>query len=338
MNDPQPEGHVASYIGRRKFLATLGGAAAWPLAARGQQAAKVARIGFLGPTTPSSVEGRLDRFRAGLRDLGYVEGQNIFIDFRWAEGNYARLAAFATELIRLKVDVLVTYGTPATLAVKQATTTLPIVMLSSGDAVATGIVASLAHPGGNVTGSTSFDAEINAKRLEVLKEACPSARRIAILLNPGNPLNATTVQAMRLAAEALKLELHPVEARPPDELQSMVSGMIKSRVDAVAATQDSLFVSNARKIAEITTNNRLPLFGYPEFARAGGLFGWGENIPDQWYRGAFFVDKILKGAKPADLPVERPTKFDLVINLKTARALGLEISPTLLARADEVIE
>jgi putative ABC transport system substrate-binding protein len=324
---------------RRAFITLLGSAtAAWPHGALAQQVAKVARIGFPGPTTPSGVEGRLDRFRAGLRDLGYVEGQNIFIDFRWAEGNYARLTAFAAELIGLKVDVLVTHGTPATLAVKQATATLPIVTLATGDAVATGIVASLAHPGGNVTGSTSFDAEINAKRLEVLKDACPLAGRIAILLNPGNQLNPMTIQAMRLAAEALKLELHPIEVRGLDELQSVVSRMNTSRVDAVAATQDSLFTSNAGRIAEITTSNRLPLFGYPEFARAGGLFGWGDNIPDQFYRGAYFVDKILKGAKPADLPVERPTKFDLVINLKTARALGLEISPTLLARADEVIE
>jgi putative ABC transport system substrate-binding protein len=324
---------------RRRFITLLtGAAAASPLVARAQQPAQIARIGFLGATSQAGVEGLLDRFRAGLRDLGYVEGQNVFIDFRWAEGNYARLEEFAAELVRLKVDVLVTYGTPGALAAKRATTAVPIVMLVTGDAVATGIIASLARPGGNLTGSTAFDAEINAKRLEALKEACPFAERIAILLNPGNPLNATTIQGMRLTAKALKLELQQFEARNSDELQSVVSRMMKSRVDAVTATQDSVVNSNARRIAEITAKNRLPSIGAPEFARAGGLIGYGVNLSDLYYRGAYFVDKILKGAKPADLPVEQPTRFELVINLTTAKSLGLTIPPTLLARADEVIE
>jgi putative ABC transport system substrate-binding protein len=326
---------------RRAFITLIGGAtAAWPLAARAQQPAGIARIGFIGPTTPlgAETEGRLDRFRAGLRDLGYVEGQNIFIDFRWAEGNYVRLTEFAAELIRLKVDILVTYGTPGTLAAKQASTTVPIVMLVSGDAVATGIIASLARPGGNVTGSTFFDPELSAKRIELLREAFPSARRIAILLNPGNPVNAPGIKAMGITAEALKLELQPFEARSRDELEGVISRMIKTRVDAVAVTTDSIFVTYASRIAEITANNRLPSIGFVELAQAGGLFGYGVNIPELWYRGAFFVDKILKGAKPSDLPVEQPTKFELVINLKTARALGLEVPPTLLSRADDVIE
>jgi putative ABC transport system substrate-binding protein len=323
---------------RRDFITVLGGAAAWPLAARAQQAAKIARIGFLGATTPAGIESRLERFRAGLRDLAYVEGKNILIDFRWAEGNYARLAEYAAELVRLRVDILVTYGTPGTLAAKQATETVPIVMLVSGDAVATGIIASLARPGGNVTGSTFFDPELNAKRLELIKEISPSAKRIAVLVNPGNPVNAPIIQAMERTAERLRLELQTFEARTADEFQSVVSNIAKQRDDAVAVTQDPLFVSNIRKIAEIARNNRLAAIGFVEFAQVGGLIGYGPNMDDLWYRGAYFVDKILKGTKPADLPVEQPTKFELLINLTTAKALGLEIPPTLLARADEVIE
>jgi putative ABC transport system substrate-binding protein len=326
-------------VRRRDFITLLGGAAAaWPLAARAQQPAKIARIGFLGATTPAGIESRLERFRAGLRDLAYVEGKNILIDFRWAEGNYARLAEYAAELVRLRVDILVTYGTPGTLAAKQATETVPIVMLVSGDAVATGIIASLARPGGNVTGSTFFDPELNAKRLELIKEISPSAKRIAVLVNPGNPVNAPIIQAMERTAERLRLELQTFEARTADEFQSVVSNIAKQRDDAVAVTQDPLFVSNITKIAEIARNNRLAAIGFVEFAQVGGLIGYGPNMDDLWYRGAYFVDKILKGTKPADLPVEQPTKFELVINLKTAKALGVTVPPTLLARADEVIE
>jgi putative ABC transport system substrate-binding protein len=303
-----------------------------------QGAAKTARIGFLRADTQSGIESRLERFRAGLRDLGYVEGDNIFIDFRWAEGNYLRLAEFAAELVRLKVDLLVTYGTPATLAAKQATTTVPIVMIVSGDAIATGIVASLARPGGNVTGSTFFGPELNAKGVELLKEAFPSASRVAILLNPDNPVNALVLQAMVLTANTLKLELQPFEARTGGELQSVFSKMITTRLDAIAITDDTLFVANARRIADIMANNRLPSTGFVDFAQVGGLIGYGVNFPDVWHRGAYFVDRILRGAKPADLPVQQPTKFELVINQKTAKALGITIPPQLLARADEVIE
>ena len=280
----------------------------------------------------------MERFRAGLRDFGYVEGDNIFIDFRWAEGNYARLAEFAAELVRLKVDLLATYGTPGTLAAKQATTTVPIVMIVSGDAVATGIIASLARPGGNVTGLTFFSPELNAKGLELLKEGFPSASRVAILLNPGNPLNAPVLRAMMLTANALKLELQPFEARTPDEFRGVFSKIIETRPDAIAVTDDTLFVANVRRITEILANNRLPSIGFVDFAQVGGLIGYGVNFPDLWYRAAYFVDRILKGAKPADLPVQQPTKFELVINQKTAKALGITIPPTLLATADEVIE
>jgi len=330
---------MASHIERRKFLATLlgGAAVAWPLAARAQQPPKITRIGFLGATAPSDVFA-LDRFRAGLRDLGYVEGENILIDFRWAEGNYARLAEYATELIRLRVDILVTHGTPGTLAARQATKTVPIVMIVSGDAVATGLIASLARPGGNVTGSTFFDPELSAKRLELIKELSPSAKRVAVLLNPGNPVNAPIIEAMGRTAESLRLELQTFEARTPDEFQTVVSNMIRQRVDAVAVTQDTPFVSNSRKIAEIASNNRLAAIGFVYFAQVGGLLGYGPDIGDLWYRGAYFVDKILKGTKPADLPAEQPTRFILTINARTAKTLDVEIPATLLARADEVIE
>jgi putative tryptophan/tyrosine transport system substrate-binding protein len=324
---------------RREFITLLGGAAAaWPHAAWAQQTSRAARIGFLGLSTPSAVEPRLRRFRAGLRDLGYVEGQNIFIDFRWAEENYSRLVEFAAELLHLKADILVTYGTPGTLAAKQATTTTPIVMIVSGDAVATGIVASLARPSGNVTGSTFFNPELSAKRLEVVKEVHPSARRVAILLNPGNPISAPVMRATEIVAKRLGLELLSFETRRSDELRSTFLGMSGAGVDAVGVTDDTLFVGNARVIAELAINNRLPSIGFTEFAPAGGLIGYGVNLGDLWYRGAFFIDRILKGTQPADLPVEQPTKFGMAINLNTAKTLGLEVPPTLLARADEVIE
>jgi putative tryptophan/tyrosine transport system substrate-binding protein len=242
--------------------------------------AKPARIGFLGVDTHSGVESRLERFRAGLRELGYVEGENILIDFRWAEGNYARLAEFATELVRLKVDLLVTYGTPGTLAAKQATTTVPIVMIVSGDALATRIVASLAHPGGNVTGSTFFGPELNAKGVELLKEAFPSASRVAVLLNPDNPVTAPVLQAMVLMADRLKLELQPFEARTAGEFQSVFSKMIPTLLDAIVITDDALFVANAGRIADIMSTTRLPSVGFADFARVGGLIGYGVNFPD----------------------------------------------------------
>jgi putative ABC transport system substrate-binding protein len=324
---------------RREFITLLGGAAAsWPIAARAQQAAKTARIGFLGADTQSGVESRLERFRAGLRDLGYVEGDNVFIDFRWAEGNYARLPDFAAELVRLKVDLLVTYGTPGTLAAKKATTAVPIVMIVSGDAIATGIVVSLARPGGNVTGSTFFAPELNAKGVELLKEAFPSASRVAILLNPDNPVTAPILQAMVLTADKLKLELQPLEARTAREFQGTFSKMLKIRPDAIALTDDAVFIANARTIADTIAENRLPSVGFVNFAQVGGLIGYGVDFPDLWYRAAYFVDRILKGAKAADVPVQQPTKFKLVINVKTAKILGLEVPATLLARADEVIE
>jgi putative ABC transport system substrate-binding protein len=299
----------------------------------------VYRIGFLGTASASAQAKRVDALRAGLRDLGYVEGKNIVIEFRWAEGRYDRLPDLAAELVRLKVDVLVTAGTPGTLAAKKATTTVPIVMVGIGDAVATGVVASLARPGGNITGSTDSVPELMAKLLELLKEIMPRTRRVAVLVNPDNPSRPSPVlKAMGTTAGSLKVELQKFEARGPSELESAFSRMAKSRVDAVVVTTDVLFNYNVAAVADLAAKKRLPSAGAKAFAEAGGLIGYGLNFPDMDRRAAYFVDKILKGVKPEDLPVQQPTKFELVVNLKTAKALGLTIPQTLLLRADQIIE
>jgi len=323
---------------RREVIAALGGAAAWPLGAGAQPSPKIAHLGFLGVTTPSAVEKTLARFRLGLRDRGYIEGQNIFIDFRWAEGNYARLSEYAAELIRLRSDILLTYGTPGTLAAKKSTTTVPIVMLVSGDAVATGVIASLARPGGNVTGSTFFDPELHVKQLELIKKVIPTVKRVAVLTNPGNPVDAAILTAMGRTAEALKLEMQPFEVQQADQLRNVVANVADVGIAAVVATGDALLRSNAARLSELMIEHRLPLVGDVDFANAGALLGYGVNLGDLWYRGAYFVDEILKGTKPANLPVEQPTRFVLVINLNTARALGISFPLELLALADEVIE
>jgi putative ABC transport system substrate-binding protein len=274
-----------------------------------------------------------------LRDLGYVEGKNLVMEFRWADGMYDRLPNLAAELVRLKVDVIVTGGTPGTRAAKQATATIPIVMAVSGDAVATGLIASLARPGGNITGTTYFDPELAAKRLELLKEAVPRATRVGVLTNPDNPQTmGTTLQYIRRAAESLKLNLSIFEARSPNEFEHIFSAMVESRVDAVAVVDDGMFIANQRKIADIAANKRLPLTGAKELAETGGLIGYGVDFVQTYYRAAYFVDRILKGTKPGDLPVEQSAKFELVINLKTAKALGLTIPQSLLQRADVLIQ
>jgi len=309
------------------------------LVAEGQQAEKVYRIGYLGNASASAQAKRVESLRAGLRDLGYVEGKNIVIEFRWAEGRYDRLPDLAAELVRLKVDVLVTAGTPGTLAAKQATTTIPIVMVGIGDAVATGVVASLARPGGNITGSTDSVPELMAKLLELLKEIMPRTRRVAVLVNPDNPpRRAPTFKAMESTAGSLKVELQKFEARRPSEFESAFSRMAKSRVDAVVVTSDVLFNYNVAAVADLAAKTRLPSAGVKAFAEAGGLLGYGLNFPDMDRRAAYFVDKILKGVKPEDLPVQQPTKFELVVNLKTAKALGLTIPQSILVRADQVID
>ena len=324
---------------RRAFITLLGGAAAaWPYAARGQQPGKMARIGFLGSATAAGSAESVEALRAGLRDFGHVEGSNIVIEFRWAEGKYDRLSDLVAELIRLNVDVIVTHGTPGTRTAKQATTTIPIVMAISGDAVATGLVSSLARPEANLTGSTFFLPQLNAKRLEVLKEACPGISHPAALSNPDNPVSRPIIPAMQSVAIALSLNLETSRAQGPSEFDRAFVAMAGSRVDSVVVTEDGEFAPSFRAIATLALANRLPSIGAKEYAEAGGLIGYGVNILSLYRRAAYFVDRILKGAKPADLPVEQPAKFELVMNLKTAKALGLEIPPILLTRADEVIE
>ena len=325
---------------RRKLIVALGaGALAAPLGSLAQQKGKVWRIGFLGAATASGSARRVEALRAGLRDLGYVEGKNIVIDFRWAEGNYERLPQLAAELVRLKVDVLVTAGTPSILAAKSATTTIPIVMASGGDPVATGLVTSLARPGGNVTGMAGFSPELMVKRLELLKDVFPRARQVAVLFNPDNPSHIKiSLPVMDAAAKSLKLELHQFGARGPSEFESAFAAMAKRRVDAVVTSQDSMLTDNAGAIANLAAKMRLPSVGFPEFAEAGGLMAYGVNRVEFFRRAAYFVDRILKGARPGDLPVEQATRFETVLNLKSAKALGLQFPQAVLARADRVIE
>ena len=328
-----------SDMGRREFIAVLGGAAAaWPRAARAQQAGKVHRIGFLGSATAAGSAKPVESLRTGLREFGYVEGTNIGIEFRWAEGTYERLPRLAAELIATNVDVLIVHGTPAALVAKQATTTIPIVMAIIGDAVANGLVSNIARPEANLTGSTYFLPQLNAKRLELLKEACPHISHPAALSNPDNPVSRPIIPAMQAAASSLSLAVEVVQAQSPSEFSPAFAAMAKSRVDSVVVTQDGEFAASFRAIATLALANKLPSIGAREYAEAGGLIGYGADILRLYRRAAYFVDRILKGAKPGDLPIEQPTKFELIVNLKTAKALGLENPPMLLARADEVTQ
>ena len=326
-------------MNRRTFLSALSGSLlAAPLAAEAQQTGKVYRVAFLGSTSPSGYASQMEAFRRGLRDLGYVEGQNLVIEFRWAQGKNERLPELAAELVRLKPDVLVTHGPPGALAAKRATDTIPIVLGAIGAAVETGAVEGLARPGGNVTGLSFFVLELNAKRLEVLKEAVPRVGRVGVLLKRDNPANKPVLRAMEDAAQTLKLQLQPIEVRDPADLESAVSTLRKGNADAMAVHEEAMLIAEAGRIADLARKHHLPTVGFVEYARAGGLLAFGVNFPDLWRRAAGFVDKILKGARPADLPVERATKFELIINLKTAKALGLTIPPSLLQRADQVIQ
>ena len=325
---------------RRKLLVALGlGALAPPFASFAQQpATKVARIGFLGVTSAAEYASRVEALRAGLRDYGYVEGRNLVIEFRWAEGQHDRLPNLAAELVRLKPDVLVTHAVPGTRAAKQATTTIPIVSAAVIDPVALGFVASLARPGGNITGSTFFYAEIVTKRLELLKEALPRVTQVAVLVNPDSPAVGAVFNAMQLTAKSMKVALEKFDARQAVDFEGAFRAMAKSRVGAFIAVEDPLFFSHAKVIAELAAKQRLPSVGFNELAEAGGLIGYAPDFLQLWRRTAYFVDKILKGAKPGDLPIERPTRFELVVNQNTAKALGLTIPKTVLFRADRVIE
>jgi putative tryptophan/tyrosine transport system substrate-binding protein len=327
-------------MNRRSFVGTLGlGLLAAPLAAEAQQAGKVRRIGYLDQGSAARNRPYFEAFRQGLRDLGWVEGQNIAIEVRFAEGKTDQLPTLAAELVRLKVDLIVTSSTPAALAAKQATTTIPIVIGFAADPVGSGLVASLARPGGNITGWTHQGLELRAKYLDLLKEAVPKAHRFGVLWNPTNQVHKPSLKVIEAAAERLKVELHPVGVQDPKELESTFSAMVGKGVKALVVFPDGMFLAQTPLIITLAARNRLPtLYGVRDYPEAGGLMAYGANLSDMFRSGAAFVDKILKGAKPGDLPVEQPTKFELVINLKTAKALGLTIPQSLLLRADEVIQ
>jgi putative ABC transport system substrate-binding protein len=327
---------------RRQFITLLGGAVVvWPLAARAQQVGKVARIGYLGTSSPSLERQLVDAFRQRLRELGHVEGENIAIEYRWAEGRDDRLPSLAAELVRLKPDVIVTSGTPGTLAAKQATNTIPIIFASSGNPVQGGLVASYARPGGNVTGFTILGPDLEGKRLELLKETVSGLSRIAVLWNPTNPgLTAGYYQQMRAAATALGVTVQPAtEVRRADDLKNAFSAIASEHPHALFVLADRLLLAYRMQIVNFAATNRLPgMYPYREYVDAGGLMSYAPSDIDLFRRAAGYVHRILQGTKPANLPVEEPTKFELVINVKVAKAIGLDVSPTLLARADEVIE
>jgi putative tryptophan/tyrosine transport system substrate-binding protein len=326
-------------VRRRDFIALFGGAAVgWPLAARAQQAAKVARIGYLAGANPHASEA----FRQGLRDLGYLEGSNVVIEYRDAEGKLERNPALMAELVALKVDVIVAGNTAAALAAKQATRAIPIVFASVPDPVTSGLVTSLAQPGGNITGLSNLTVDLVGKCLELLTQAVPGVGRVAVLWQPGAFGGRTETDMLKgaeVAAQSLAVRLQFLEVRAPADFDRAFSEMTKARADALIVLSTSMLFVERRRLVDLATRHRLPaVYQQRETADAGGLMAYGANIADMYRRAATYVDKILKGAKPADLPVEQPTKFELVINLKTARALGITIPPSLLARADEVIE
>jgi putative ABC transport system substrate-binding protein len=329
-------------VKRREFIAGLGGAAAWPVAARAQQASRVARIGFLGTGSSPDTRVLIDAFQQGIRQLGYIEGQNIVIEYREAHGNIEQLANLATEFARIGLDLIVVPNTPVARAARQATTTIPIVAAAMGNPVADGLVSSLARPGGNVTGLTFLGPELTSKRLQLLKDALPKLSRVAALWHRdayGARTMSEMLETTEVAAQALRLQYQPVGVRGPAELDSAFFAMIHQDAEAVLIFPSPMFYVERRRIADLALRYRLPsMFIDREFVQVGGFIAYGASLTDLFRRSAIYVDKILKGAKPADLPVEQPTEFDLAINLKTAKALGLEISPQLLARADEVIE
>jgi putative ABC transport system substrate-binding protein len=322
-------------MNRRAFVTGLGAVLAAPLAAEAQQAGKVYRIGIL-----ANVSGDIwGPFIEGLRDLGYVEGQNITIEFRSSEAKYERLPDLAAELVRLKVDVIVAPADENVVVAKQATRTIPIVMAGSGDPVGGGLVASLAQPGGNVTGLSLSAPELAGKQLQLLKETVPRVSRVAVLLNPTNRAGHSLLGEAKVAAQSLRVQLQILEARRPDEFQSVFAAMARERAGALLVFPDGMFLLQRTRITDFAAKSSLPaMYGRREFVDAGGLMSYASSLGYNLRRAAAYVDKILKGAKPGDLPIEQPTKFELVINLKTAKALGLTIPPSLLARADQVIE
>ena len=323
---------------RREFIAGLGGAAAWPLVAQAQQAS-IPLVGFLTSAGAAANARYLDAFRSGMLELGYVEGSNIRYEYRFADGHLDRLPELAVDLVRIKPNVIVSAPLPTHMALRQATSTIPIVMATGADPVGFGLVTSLSHPGGNVTGLTNFAEVLAAKQVDLLRELIPRLSRLGALVNVTNPLHVPQLQETKAAAVTNGIDLMPVEIRYPDELGPAFETLAKERVEALAVPPDTVFSNFRRRIAELAAATRMPaIYGFREHVEDGGLMSYGPDNRGNYRRAAAYVDKILKGAKPGDLPIEQPTKFELVINLKTAKALGLEIPPQLLARADEVIE
>ena len=325
-------------VTRREFVAALGGAAAWPLVARGQQAAKLPTIGFLGPLTPATQKDWTAAFVQRIGELGWIEGRTVAIEYRWAEGRSERFGQIVAEFVQLKVDIIVTGGTAAVIAAKQATSLIPIVFGTAGDPIGTGLVASLARPGGNVTGLSNQSADAVGKRLELLREAVPNLRRLAIMANITVPIGKLEMDEVQAAARILDLDVAKVEIRRVEDIAPAIEAL-KGHTDALYIVTDPLLNTNRVRINMVALDSKLPtMHGFRGYVEAGGLMSYGTNLPKSFRRAADIVDKILRGAKPADIPVEQPTEFDLVINLTTAKALGLTIPPSLLARADELIE
>jgi putative ABC transport system substrate-binding protein len=321
---------------RREFITLVGGAAAaWPIATQGQQPVRLPTIGFLGSGTPNDW---IDALVQRLSELRWIVGSTVAIEYRWAEARNDRLAEFAAEFVRLKVDVILTVGTPSVLALMQATSSIPIVFVAVGDPVANGLVKSLARPGGNVTGLSNLARDLAGKRVEILREAIPGLRRLAILANVANVAVVLEMRDAQAAARSLGYEVITMEIRQAEDIAPAFA-RLGDRVDAIYIVIDALVVTNRASINALTLNARLPtMSGNRESVKAGGLISYGPNFPELFRRAADYIDKILRGAKPADIPVEQPAKFDLVVNLKTAKAIGIVVPPALLARADEVIE
>jgi putative ABC transport system substrate-binding protein len=324
---------------RREFITLLGGAAAaWPLAARAQQSTKLPTIGFLGANNATFERASTDAFVQRLRELGWIENRTVAIEYRWAEGRDERFAEIAAEFIRLKVDVILTYATPSSIAAKKATAAIPIVFAAAGDPVGTGLVASLARPGGNITGLSIQQTDLASKRLEMLREVVPGLRTVAILTDTGSPNSVLEMGEVQTAARMLGVAVVTSEVRRAEDIAPAFDAL-KGRADALYVCGAPLLSTNRIRINNLALGVRLPtMHGFREFIVAGGLMSYGPNFPSLFRRAAEYVDKVLRGAKPSDLPVEQPTKFDFIINVTTARVLGLEVPPTVLARADEVIE
>jgi putative tryptophan/tyrosine transport system substrate-binding protein len=327
-------------IARREFLIGLGAAFAWSLMARAQLPRTMYRIGFLGNTTAELEANLIEAFRQGLRDLGYEEGRNITIEYRWAEGKYERLPALITELVALNLDVMVTAGTPAALAVKKAAISVPLIIAAIGDPVGVGLVPSLARPGGNITGLSAEATDLEGKRLQLLGEVVTGLSHVAVMWNPLNRVfQEISIKRLNAAGETLRIRVQPVPVRVGEDLDAAFATLVKDKPHALIILADRVFLHNRARLMDFAAQNHLPgVYAYRELVEAGGLMSYGPSYEDLHRRAATYVDKILKGAKPADLPIQQPTKFNLVINRRAAEALGLTIPGSILALADEVIE